>query len=351
MIGLRTGRVLASVLSVGLFVGALVVLHRILGRFHADEVLAAVHAYPMARLAEVLGLTVASYGTLSCFDWLALRHLGRRLPVATSTLVSFVSHAISHNAGFAILTGGSVRLRMYSAFGLSPGEVGGVIAFAGLTFALGVAALGGTAFLVEAPTVATLLHVPSLAVRAVGAGIIVGLAAYLAWSTALKRPLRIGRWSFVLPQAGTGLAQMAIAALDLALVGGALYVLLPLGGGVSYPAFVGIYVVATVIGIISHVPGGLGVFEGALVILLPAMKPGDLLGALLVFRLFYNLLPLLLAAAVLVLFEVVQRSRHMRVPLWLESMVPLVAMALVIAAGAAAMVVAIIRMRDSVGGE
>lgn len=329
---------LGGVFSAVVFAAALFVLHRVIGRFDAEQVLEVAAGYPAGKLVGALALCVASYACLSGFDWLALHHIRRPLPGGWTALVSFVSHAVSHNAGFAVLTGGSVRLRMYSTFGLSINEVAGVIAFAGLTFALGTMVLAGGAFILESGTVARLLHLPAVAVDAIGWAAAALLAGYLAWTGLAGRPFSIGSWRFATPPIGLSLAQILVAATDLALVAAALYLLLPVGE-VSYPAFVGLYVVATVAGIASHVPGGLGVFEGALILMLPAAAPNEVLGALLVFRVFYNLLPLLLAAVVLAVFELLQRSHRLARPLpWLETLGPALCSALVFGAGAVMLV-------------
>ena len=331
----RWAKRLGGVFSAAVFVAALVVLHRVIGRFDADQILGVAAAYPAGTLVGALAFCVASYATLSGFDWLALHHIKRPLPGAWTGLVSFVSHAVSHNAGFAVLTGGSVRLRMYSTFGLSINEVAGVIAFAGLTFALGAAVLAGGAFILEGAAVARLLHLPPQVVGAVGWSAAVVLAAYLAWTGVAGRPFAIGSWRFATPSLGLSLAQILVAATDLALVAGALYLLLPVGEALSFPAFVGLYVVATLVGILSHVPGGLGVFEGTLILMLPAASPNEVLGAMLVFRVFYNLLPLVLAAVVLAVFELVQRRKRLtQPPEWLESLGPALCSVLVFGAGA-----------------
>ncbi|MGE5506031.1 MAG: lysylphosphatidylglycerol synthase domain-containing protein [Actinomycetota bacterium] len=323
-----------ALFSAVVFALALWVLHRAIGRFDVRAVVSAAASYPAATLVGALGMAAASYAVLTGFDGLAVRHIGRPMPPGWTALISFVSHAVSHNAGFAVLTGGSVRLRMYSTFGLGVGEVASVIAFAGLTFALGTIVLAGGAFILEGDKVARLLHLPAGAVIGVGWAATLVLAAYLAWTALAGRPLAVGGWRFATPSLGVSLLQITIAAADLALVAGALYLLLPLGKGVSYPAFVGLYVVATLAGIVSHVPGGLGVFEGALVLMLPQLQSDAVLAALLVFRVFYNLLPLLLAAVVLGVFELqLRRRRFAEAPPWLENLGPALAAVLVFGAG------------------
>lgn len=334
--GAKRRHVMAGAVSVVVFVTALLLVHRVLGRFDAAAVMAAAAARPAPVLMAALVLASASYVVLVGFDWLGLHHGGRRLPAGWVALVSFASHAVSHNAGFAVLSGGSVRLRMYSAFGLSAGEVAGVIAFAGLSFALGAAALAAAAFLSQAGAVGGALHLPPAAVRAAGVVVAAVLAWHLGRSGRGRSEIAVGAWRFAVPPLRLGLAQMAVAAADLALVAGVLYVLLPDRGGVSYPAFVGLYVVATLVGTLSHVPGGFGVFDGTLLLLLPDVDRAELLGALLIFRGLYNLLPLLLAALIIAAFEVTRRGRG---PAWLDGMVPAVGAAAVFAAGVVLMIV------------
>lgn len=330
----RLRRYAAAGFSIFIFALALWVLNRSLGRFDVDEVLAAARAYPGGSLALALVFCLASYAVLSGFDWLGTLYVGRSLPTFWVMLISFVSHSISHNAGFAILTGGSVRLRMYGIFGLGMGEVAAIIAFAGLSFALGAAAVASLAFILDAPMVAPLMRLPVPLLQVLGWGIFGLILLYLLWASRSRRPLAIGSWRLSSPSLPLGIGQILVAAADLALVAAALYVLLPLEQtGIGYIAFIGVYVVATLAGTLSHVPGGLGVFEGMLVLLLPELPPQQVLAAMLLFRLFYNLLPLLLGASVLAVFESVHRRQGRPPPAWVQALGPSVAGMLAFAAG------------------
>ena len=328
-------RLLAGAFSIGVFLLALFVLHRAIGRTDLAQVLSIATGFGASELMLALGLALASYVALGGFDWLGLHHIRRPLPVASTLLISFVSHAVSHNAGFAVLTGGSVRLRMYSSFGLGMADVAGIVTFAGLTFALGVGVLAAAAFILEGERLAPLLHLPPAVVDGVGWAGAALVGAYFLWAGLARRPLAIHGWRLATPSLPLALGQMLVAATDLALVAGALYVLLPMEGtGIGYAAFVGIYVVATTAGTLSHVPGGLGVFEGALTLLIPA-PPAQILAALLIFRVFYNLVPLGLAALVLTVYEIVQRLRHGDQPGWAVGLGPQVAAVLCFVCGMA----------------
>lgn len=310
----KVRRFVAAAFGLFLLILALIVLHRAFGNIDPRQVLTLAADYPRDTLLCALFLALASYLVLCGFDWLGLRHIRRPLPLGVVMMVSFVSHAISHNAGFAVVTGGAVRLRMYAVFGLNAAEIAGIVTYAGLTFALGVMGLAGLAFILEAGRVAPLLHLSPGLVTMIGWGLLSVLGLYFAWAAWARHPLRLGPWHVATPSLPMASAQIVVAAIDLALVAGTLYVLLPMHmTGIGYPAFLGLYVVATVAGTISHVPGGLGVFEGALLLLLPAAPPDQVLAALLVFRLLYNLIPLILGAAILGLFEIVNKVRPVTV--------------------------------------
>ncbi|WP_173979991.1 lysylphosphatidylglycerol synthase domain-containing protein [Magnetospirillum sp. UT-4] len=309
----RLRRLAFAALSVFVFGLALWAMHRTVGQLDMAAVGAAARSHSGWTLAGAMAFALASYGVLCGFDGLGLRYIGRRLPVLSVVQISFVSHAISHNAGFAFLSGGSVRLRMYRVFGLGGAEVATVMAFAGLSFALGVAALASAAFILEAGRIAPLLRLPPASVAWVGWAVAGGLALYLLWTAIARRRLAIGAWVLAPPGLALAVGQVVVASLDLVLVAAALHLLLPIGPATpSFLAFIGIYVVSTVAGTISHVPGGLGVFEGALLLLLPGLPAEALLAALVIFRVCYNLVPLILAAGLLAVFEL----RRRRPPAW-----------------------------------
>jgi phosphatidylglycerol lysyltransferase len=289
------------------FAAALAVLHHVFSRFHFSEVTDQLRRIPAQDVQWAVGLTASSYLALAGFDGLGAHYIGRPLSPARILLISFVSHAVSHSAGFATLTGGAVRLRMYSAAGLSPGEVAAVVAFCGLTFGLGASGLAALALLVEPSLLSNVLTLPSAALRGLGGVLAVAVTAYVAWSATARRPIRLFRRDYPVPPPHLALLQIMVAATDLALASAALYVLLPAATRPDYPAFLGAYVVANLLGLLAHVPGGIGVFDATILVLTPGAPPSAVLGALLLFRLFYNLLPLSLAALLLAVFEIIER--------------------------------------------
>ncbi len=298
---------LAPLLSLVIFATALLLLHHLLRRIHLSDVARQVGQTPPRSLWSALFLTGASYLALAGFDGLGAHYIGRRLSAGRILLISFVSHAVSHTAGFATLTGGAIRYRLYSAVGLSAAEVAGVVAFCSLTFGLGACSLAALALLAEPTLLSSVLRFPAGLLRALGAFLAVAVGGYVLWGALSPRPLSIFGRSYAVPRPHTAGLQIAVAASDLALAAAALFVLLPEALRPSYPAFLGAYVVANLLGLLAHVPGGLGVFDAAILVLTPGAPPDVVLGALLLFRCLYQLLPLSLAALLLLGYELLER--------------------------------------------
>jgi phosphatidylglycerol lysyltransferase len=294
---------LSALAMLAIFVAALYVLHTELANVHLHSVVAAFRAIPVQAFALALGLTVLSYVVLSGYDVLGLRYAGKELPYAKTAIASFIAYAVGHNLGLAMLTGGSVRYRLYSRAGLSAVEVGKVIGVCTVTFGLGVTAVLAAVCAIAPGEVTTILPVSDVTVRAGGIAIIVALGAYTTWNGVQRTPIEIRGVRFPLPGVPMTLAQFALAGVDLAIASAVLYVLLPAGFGISYTTFLGMYVVAMVAAIISHVPGGLGVFEAVLVATAPGTSHDTLLAAVLAYRVLYYLLPLGVAALLLAAHE------------------------------------------------
>lgn len=305
-------RTIGALISAAVFLLALYVLYRAAENYEMADIAARLAETPWWAILLASLAAAGSYLVLGGFDWLAVRHIGRPIPVGRVFFTSFVSHGISHSAGFAALTGGGVRYRIYSAAGVGAAEVAGIVVFCGLTFVLGATLLAALALVFEPERFAEPLGLRPGTVRVAGLGMAAVMAAYVLLSALLRRPARIFGRRFRIPGPRMTLAQTTFAAVDLALAAAVLYVLLPAGPGPSYPAIIGIYVLANVAGIAFHIPGGLGVFEGAVILLVPDLPADAVLGALLLYRVIYNLIPLVLGVALLGAFEGVERFRFMR---------------------------------------
>lgn len=292
-------RYVGIAVSLALFAAALATLHHILAEVHLADVLARFRKIPASSILLAVGCTAGSYLALTGYDVLALRHLGRPLPYGKVALGSFISYAFSYNIGFSLITGGSIRYRIYSAADLSVTEIATLTGFCALTFALGVSVVLGSALLLEPAALSLADTLSPVLNRAIGIAVLVAAAGYSLWTSSRPAPLTLKGWSLTPPRLPITIGQFTIGAIDLGFASGALYVLLPPTVEIGFPAFVGIYVAAMTIGVLSYSPGGLGVFEAVILLAVPGAEPGTLFGSLLVFRCLYYLLPLAMAAALL----------------------------------------------------
>ncbi|HEX8664199.1 MAG TPA: lysylphosphatidylglycerol synthase domain-containing protein [Beijerinckiaceae bacterium] len=298
--------------SVAIFAASVFVLWRIGGDVDAAEVKKAFTAASAWQIGAAAGLTALSYLLLTGYDALALRQLGVRIPYRTTALGSFASYAVSFTLGFPLVTGGAVRFRIYAPKGVSPGRVASLTVIAGLTFWLGMGAVLAFSLIREAGPLAVLVYSSIKTNQAVGLAAAAVVAGYLAWVSVKRRAVRVRGWRLELPGLRLSLAQMLIGAADACAAAGVLYVLLPPGHGIAYETFLGVYVFAVMLGIASHAPGGLGVFEATVLLALSSVPREPVLGALLLFRLIYYVAPFLLALALLAVHEAVGRMRAAR---------------------------------------
>ena len=289
----RLRLVVEAAIGLALLGGAVYVLHREFSDVRLADVMAEFDRLsPTGLLLSVL-LTVASYIALLVYERLGLAYVRAKVSFLRSSVTGFCAFVFSHNLGFALITGGSARLKLYMPAGLSVGQIVLVSGFTAWTFCLGAALVAGVSMFGEADRIARLVGGPPLAAHAVGAGLLIVLAGYLV----LGMRDRFVEWrGRRLSTPGPILTplQIIVPAIDVALAGLALYVLLP-PLPIGPVGFVGLYVVATSIGLASHVPGGLGVFEGAMVLMLPELPLEPLIAAMLAYRLIYYLGPLALA--------------------------------------------------------
>lgn len=299
---------LGPVIGIGIFIAALLVLESALHRYHYRDIVRELHALPRGRVLLALLLTAADYLVLTGYDSLGLRYIKRPLKYARIALASFVAYAFSHNLGFPLLTGAPIRFRLYSAWGLSAVEVTNVIAFNSLTFFLGLFTVGGVIFLAEPLQIPALLHLPFVSVRPVGAAFLAVAGAYLIWSAFRKEPLRIRGFEFRFPGFRLSAIQVLTSCVDWLLAGSVFWALLPTDHPVAWPTALGIYMLAQAAGLVTNIPGGLGVFEAVVIVLLDGLvPPGAVLGSLVAFRATYYLVPLVTAAALFGAHEVGQR--------------------------------------------
>lgn len=271
------------------------------------EVVADIKATPPHYLILAAISTALSYVVLVGYDWLAVGHLGYKLRWRTLSAASFGSFTMSHALGLTVLTGGTVRYRIYTRAGVKPLDIAMIIALCGWTFWLGIIVVAGVGMLVAPDLAAPLAQAlpPSWKSFApvikdwAGAILLVGAVIYTVLTWLWRRPIKLVRYEFYLPSFRETLLQIAIGAVDLFFAGAALYLLLPDAGAVDLLTWLTIYAVAMVAGALSHAPGGLGVFELVVVALLPESPRAGVLAALVLFRVIYTYIPFALGLCVI----------------------------------------------------
>lgn len=308
--GLARNVALAAVM---LFVTAIaiVALGHILGETSWSEIRASIERIGTGRLLASLGLTTLSYVVLTGYDVLSLRIIGRRVSYPRTALASFTSYIFSHNFGFAILTSGMARLRIYRLAGLTLGEVMQVMANAGIAFWLGVLLLFSIGLIVHPGAFAIEgLSIIQPIQAFVGAALIAMLLGYLVLlHLRAGRPVRLFGWAFTLPTVHVALLQLALGGIDLCVATAALFVLLPDASLTLFPQVMLAYLAGLVSGLITHAPGGVGVFEVVMLLALPQFDRSALFAALLVYRTVYYLLPLAIGLLLFTAHELIYWRR------------------------------------------
>jgi uncharacterized membrane protein YbhN (UPF0104 family) len=289
--------------TVFIFAAAVVVLVRQFADVSLHEVLARLAAMPGHQIVAALALTAANYLCLTGYDFLALRYIGRRVRFRDTVFASFTAFAISNNIGFQLFSGASIRYRIYSSFGLPATDIGKLVTFCAIAYALGIVTVGALLALTEPDAIGALLHLPRFVILIAGLGLLAVSAAYLA-TAARCRSIGIGRYALKLPSPAIALTQVALASVDAALAGSVMYVLLPPDMAVTYHYFLGVYLVAATVSVLSPVPGGLGVFETAITIMMAPTSKAAALGVFAAYRAIYFILPLAIALIGFALHEI-----------------------------------------------
>lgn len=297
----RPWLIAGGVILLGLFVFD--ALHHMLRHVHYDDVIAAIHATPVTRLVLAMLATLASYAALTGYDISGLRFAGATVKRSTVVLTSFIAYALGNSVGLGVLTGGTVRMRMYAAAGVDAPKVAQAVAFNAGAFGLGMTVFGSLGMLWGASRVSALVPVPAWVLQAAALLLLAGSGWFLAVCARKRTVTLFGRWDLPLPPLRLALRQLLISAADLGMAAAALWCLLP-AGVVDLPTFVVFYAIAMALGVLSHVPGGVGVFEAVILLATNGHAPvSQVAGALVLYRGIYYLLPLMLAACLLAWFE------------------------------------------------
>ncbi|MFI5311672.1 MAG: bifunctional lysylphosphatidylglycerol flippase/synthetase MprF [Gemmatimonadales bacterium] len=291
-----------------IFLLALYELRHTLARYDVRQVRSDLAQIPASDVLAAVGFTACGYLMLILYHALAQRYVGREMPAQRTAFVGFVSYAISNALGFPLLLGGGVRYRLYNAWGLSSAEIALIVGFISTSFWLGVLAVAGTTLLIEPRATPQLLGISLSSLRPLGALMLLGIAGYLLASVLRQKPMRLFGWEVSVPRPRLALMQVVVASVEWVFAAAALWTLLPARvPGLSFAVFLSAFVLGNAAGVVSHVPGGLGVFEWILLGLLGDYVPASsLIGVVIVYRVVYYLLPLGLAATMLTVNELLR---------------------------------------------
>lgn len=267
------------------------------------------HAYLLAGLS-----TLVAYAALAWYDRIALLHLRKAEGISWIYIAvcSFVTYALSHNIGASVFSGGMVRFRAYTAKGLTAAEVALLVALCSFTFAFGTILLLGLVLVGEPQILQPLTSLsPAFGVsvtvgRALGFAFLAFCALYTLGSWLHFKPLRFGTFELVYPRLPVVARQYLAAPLELMGAAGIIYFALPEAGNPGFFIVLGAFLMSFSAGLLSQVPGGVGVMEAVFLAIMPGIPAASVFAALLVWRLFYLILPLVLSLPVVLLFE---RSR------------------------------------------
>ena len=313
-------------------------LHRELEQIHVHDIIGHLESIPGETLLNGVLLTGGSYFTLCLYDFLALRYLRKKVPLGRVVVASFIANAFGHNLGFAAFTGGAFRLRLYASSRLTAIDVATVTGFTSITTGLGLAVLAGVSFLMYPRQASAALRSHADWPLLIGIVLLGIVMAYFVWTCSTRARLEFRGWLLRPPGPVIGAIQVIAGTFDLGLSCGVLWLMLPATAHVDFIALAGAYAIGVTIGLISHVPGGLGVFETVVVIAMPQIPADALLGSLLAYRAVFYLAPLGVATVLFASEELgAQRARlaqaRARAAAFIGPVVPSVVGALTFIAG------------------
>jgi uncharacterized membrane protein YbhN (UPF0104 family) len=254
------------------------------------------------RIALAALCVVGAFCTLTFYDFFALRTIGRKnVPYRIAALSSFTSYTIGHNIGATVFTGGAIRFRIYSEYGLSAVDVAKICFLSGLTFWLGNTFVLGIGMAWHPGAASAMDQLPSAINRLLAFGVLSAILAYFVWLSLGEERRELGQngWKVKLPSAPLTLVQILIGVLDLGFCAMAMYLLMPVDPGIDFMSLAVVFILATLLGFASHAPGSIGVFDAAMLVALPQFGREQLLATLVVFRILYFMIPFGIAISIM----------------------------------------------------
>jgi len=281
---------------------AITTLVRTLKGIDTGVMLVALTEIPPYHIALAALCVVGAFCTLTFYDFFALRTIGKKhVPYRIAALSSFTSYSIGHNIGATVFTGGAIRFRIYSDYGLSAVDVAKICFLSGLTFWLGNAFVLGIGMAWHPWAASAMDQLPSAINRLIAFGVISAIVSYFVWLSLGEKRRELGQngWKVMLPSAPLTLVQILIGVLDLGFCAMAMYLLMPAQPGIDFISLAVVFILATLLGFASHAPGSIGVFDAAMLVALPQFGREQLLATLVVFRILYFMIPFGIAISIM----------------------------------------------------
>ncbi|KPF95715.1 hypothetical protein IP86_18250 [Rhodopseudomonas sp. AAP120] len=298
-VGWKRVGVVASILIVGFAIYSLI--HNLKGLDHNKLVTALTNVAP-GQIGLAALCVVGAFCTLTFYDFFALRTIGKlHVPYRIAAMSAFCSYVIGHNLGATVFTGGAIRFRIYSDYGLSAIDVAKICFISGLTFWLGNLFVLGIGMIWHPAAASAMDLLPDRINQLIGLACLTGIAAYFVWLATGKKRRELGQngWKVVLPSARLTLVQVLIGVVDLGFCALAMYLLMPSEPYIDYVSLAVVFILATLLGFASHAPGSLGVFDAAVLVALPMFAREDVIATLLIYRVLYFLLPFGIAISIM----------------------------------------------------
>ena len=287
-----------------IFCLAIYLLYHKLKQYSLEQISDSLSQISSWRLWVCFLATIGSYIILVGYDWLAIKAIHKSLPLPKVCLVSFVGQAVSYNFG-ALLGGTAVRYRLYSTWNFSVTEIVKLVLMLAVTFWVGVLGMCGLFFMVSPPHIPEQLveHLPFANLQILGAILFLIAAAYMCACFVVRKSVHLFGKEFSFPPPKLAVAQLIVASVDIVAAAFCMYILLPGHLNVSFGEFIPSYLLAQVAVVLTHVPGGVGIFELIIIHLTQTDQTQVVFAAVLLFRLIYYILPLLLAALIFAGYE------------------------------------------------
>src|ERR1700712_667128 len=290
-IGWKRLGIAASLLIIAFAITTLV---RTLKGVDTGVILIALTEIPPGHIAAAALCVIGAFCTLTFYDFFALRTIGKKhVPYRIAALSSFTSYTIGHNIGATVFTGGAIRFRIYSDYGLTAIDVAKICFLSGLTFWLGNTFVLGIGMAWHPWAASSMDQLPPAINRLIALGGLAAIGAYFVWLMLGDNRRELGQngWKVVLPSARLTLLQILIGVVDLGFCALAMYLLMPAQPDIDFVSLAVVFILATLLGFASHAPGSIGVFDAAMLVALPEFGREQLLATLVVFRILYFLIP------------------------------------------------------------